>query len=86
MDTTTLQWHDENAAALANKWEATTPQDLHSLLTRWIRPGMAVLELGCGSRRNGLVENWRWLEAHEQSVFPQSRYPPREIEHRIDLQ
>ncbi len=49
MDTTTLQWYDENAAALADKWEATAPRDLHSLFTRWIRPGMAVLELGCGS-------------------------------------
>lgn len=51
-DTSTLTWYDENAARLAPHYEAAEPAALHQTLARWIRRGMFVVELGCGSGRD----------------------------------
>lgn len=51
-DTSTLAWYDDNATRLTFRYEAAQPRALHQTLNRWIRPGMRVLELGCGSGRD----------------------------------
>lgn len=51
-DTSTLTWYDKNAASLASRYEAAESRALQQTLARWIRPGIRVVELDCGSRRD----------------------------------
>lgn len=48
----TLRWYDQNAARLCPAYDAAAPRALQETLARWIRPGMEVLELACGSGRD----------------------------------
>lgn len=50
--TSTLAWYDDNAARLTPRYESAQPRALQQTLARWIRPGMRVVELGCGSGRD----------------------------------
>lgn len=60
----TLAAYEAAAPALCAQYEATAEPALASLYSRWIAPGSAVLELGCGSGRDA-----RWLAARGARVL-----------------
>ena len=51
-DTKTVRWYDQHAAACCQLYESADCGEIHAVLRRWVRPGMRVLELGCGSGRD----------------------------------
>ena len=60
----TLAAYEAAAPALCAQYEAAAEPALAGLYSRWIAPGSAVLELGCGSGRDA-----RWLAARGARVL-----------------
>lgn len=54
MDQSTLQYYEENAELLANRYNSADLSALHNILQRWLPPQGGVLEIGCGSGRDAL--------------------------------
>jgi SOS-response transcriptional repressor LexA/SAM-dependent methyltransferase len=52
MHTNTIQYYDQNAPKLAERYQAQNLAPLHAILRRWLNAGMRVLEIGCGSGRD----------------------------------
>lgn len=54
MDEQTIHYYDRNAEDLRRSYDSADLTDLHNLLSRWLSPGWDVLEIGCGTGRDGL--------------------------------
>src|ERR1700755_1212105 len=71
MDQPTVTAYDKSAADFAADWHAQpAPDDLHALVRRFLRPGGATADIGCGSGREVA-----WLAANG---YPATGFDPSE--------
>lgn len=54
MDEKTLHYYDVNAENLSQRYNSADLSNLHGLLELWLPPEGRVLEIGCGTGRDGL--------------------------------
>lgn len=54
MDKQTIHYYDRNAEDLRRSYDSADLTDLHELLGHRLRPGWDVMEIGCGTGRDGL--------------------------------